>query len=148
MTIPKLMLILLLRVTLFGEFSDVDRNSEVPEVFIIHDNDNAEVDGDDDNEQVVSVVSVDEVIDEYMSYDYQVDVADSTIKFLKRLKHESKRSVQKLHGFSMYCILLFNSKIDDKQFMISLIMTKSNCPKDEEDPCAIKILDGKFTITG
>ena len=44
---------------------------------------------------------------EYTNYDYHLDVTDSTIKLLKELKHQSKRSTQKLQEFCKYSLLLF-----------------------------------------
>ena len=49
--------------------------------------------------------------------DFEGEIANSTITYLKLLKHQARRSSVKLQEFAKMCILLFASKFEDVDFM-------------------------------
>ena len=67
----------------------------------------------------------------YAKIEFAGDVADCTIKYLKLLKHESKRSNVKLQEFAKLFLLLFNKKFDDLDFMVYLARQLGFCNVDE-----------------
>ena len=48
---------------------------------------------------------------------YQMEIADSTISYLKTFKHLAKRSSVKHQEFGKLCLLLFHGKLNDIEFM-------------------------------
>ena len=48
---------------------------------------------------------------------YQREVANSTLKVLKRLRHQAKNSSVKLKEFASMCVLLYKDKLQDLNFM-------------------------------
>ena len=49
--------------------------------------------------------------------EYDSDLAACTMKHLKTLKHQGKRSSVKKHEFAKLCMLLYSKKVDDLDFM-------------------------------
>ena len=52
-----------------------------------------------------------------VSVDFEGEITQCTISYLKTLKHQSKRSSIKLQEFAKMCTLLFSHKFDDIDFM-------------------------------
>ena len=53
----------------------------------------------------------------YSKLEYQSDVTSCALKLLKTLRHQGKRSSLKMAEFVRMCLLLFNKKFDDSDFM-------------------------------
>ena len=60
------------------------------------------------------------LVNEYTPSDLASDVCDSTLQYLKRLKHQSKRSSVKKQEFAKMSMLLFDKRLDDSVFMSHL----------------------------
>ena len=56
----------------------------------------------------------------YSKFQYDEELADCTLRHIKTLRHQGKRSSLKLKEFSKFCIILFNKKFDDVDFMEAL----------------------------
>ena len=56
----------------------------------------------------------------YSQLEFDSELASCTLKHLKLLKHYSKRSSIKMQEFAKTCMLLFDKKTDDLNFMTNL----------------------------
>ena len=75
--------------------------------------------GELDDEQNYLCEATDE-LDDMTRTEFKEAVADSTLKYLRQLKYQAKRSYIKHHEYARMCILIFGEKFHDECFMSAL----------------------------
>ena len=105
--------------------NDTAISTETPSVYVLDDNDY-----DIDMFANMEFLRADSP-PSYSKHQFNSDVADCTVKHLKSLKHQSKRSNVKQQEFSKLCLLLYRQKIDDIEFMNALAAELSFQSREE-----------------